>query len=106
DEGELPGRRGSVREREIVARTCGHRARAATCVGSRVAYGNPGSRRAPVDATRPRRRGVSSRRRPMRRAIERPGEQAGLVLEPGVAEAILRDVTGQPGGLPLLSHSL
>jgi WD40 repeat protein/class 3 adenylate cyclase len=42
----------------------------------------------------------------LRRAIERPGEQAGLVLEPGMVEAILRDVAGQPGGLPLLSHSL
>jgi len=42
----------------------------------------------------------------LRRAIERPGEQAGLVLEPGVVEGILRDVAGQPGGLPLLSHSL
>src|SRR5919202_1677079 len=42
----------------------------------------------------------------LRRAIERPGEQAGLVLEPGVVEAILRDVAGQPGALPLLSHSL
>ena len=36
----------------------------------------------------------------LRRAIERPGEQAGLVLEPGVVEGILRDVAGQPGGLP------
>jgi class 3 adenylate cyclase/energy-coupling factor transporter ATP-binding protein EcfA2 len=42
----------------------------------------------------------------LRRAIERPAEHAGLVLEPGVAEGILRDVVGQPGALPLLSHSL
>src|SRR5437868_462487 len=42
----------------------------------------------------------------LRRAIERPGEHAGLVLEPGVVEAVLRDVAGQPGALPLLSHSL
>jgi WD40 repeat protein/class 3 adenylate cyclase len=42
----------------------------------------------------------------LRRAIERPAEQAGLVLEPGLAEGILRDVVGQPGALPLLSHSL
>jgi hypothetical protein len=42
----------------------------------------------------------------LRRAIERPGEQAGLVLEPGFVEGILRDVAGQPGALPLLSHSL
>jgi WD40 repeat protein/class 3 adenylate cyclase len=42
----------------------------------------------------------------LRRAIERPAEQAGLVLEPGLAEGILRDVVGEPGALPLLSHSL
>jgi WD40 repeat protein/class 3 adenylate cyclase len=42
----------------------------------------------------------------LRRAIERPAEHAGLLLEPGLVEAILRDVAGQPGALPLLSHSL
>ena len=42
----------------------------------------------------------------LRRAIERPAEHSGLVLEPGVVEGILRDVVGQPGALPLLSHSL
>jgi WD40 repeat protein/class 3 adenylate cyclase/energy-coupling factor transporter ATP-binding protein EcfA2 len=42
----------------------------------------------------------------LRRAIERPAERAGLVLEPGLAEGILRDVVGEPGALPLLSHSL
>ncbi|MFN2470887.1 MAG: PQQ-binding-like beta-propeller repeat protein [Gaiellaceae bacterium] len=42
----------------------------------------------------------------LRRAIERPAELAGLLLEPGFVEAILRDLVGQPGALPLLSHSL
>jgi WD40 repeat protein len=42
----------------------------------------------------------------LRRAIERPAGHAGLLLEPGVVEGILRDVVGQPGALPLLSHSL
>jgi WD40 repeat protein/class 3 adenylate cyclase/energy-coupling factor transporter ATP-binding protein EcfA2 len=42
----------------------------------------------------------------LRRAIERPAEHAGLLLEPGVVEGILRDVVGRPGALPLLSHSL
>jgi WD40 repeat protein/class 3 adenylate cyclase/energy-coupling factor transporter ATP-binding protein EcfA2 len=42
----------------------------------------------------------------LRRAIDRPAEQAGLVLEPGLAEGILRDIVGEPGALPLLSHSL
>jgi WD40 repeat protein len=42
----------------------------------------------------------------LRRAIEQPAEHAGLVLEPGLVESILRDVVGEPGALPLLSHSL
>jgi WD40 repeat protein/class 3 adenylate cyclase len=42
----------------------------------------------------------------LRRAVERPAEQAGLVLEPGLVEGVLRDVVGQPGALPLLSHCL
>jgi class 3 adenylate cyclase len=42
----------------------------------------------------------------LRRAIERPAEHAGLLLEPGLVEGILRDVVGEPGALPLLSHSL
>jgi WD40 repeat protein/class 3 adenylate cyclase len=42
----------------------------------------------------------------LRRAIERPAEHAGLVLEPGLVESIMRDVVGEPGALPLLSHSL
>jgi WD40 repeat protein/class 3 adenylate cyclase len=42
----------------------------------------------------------------LRRAIERPAEQVGLVLEPGLVDTMLRDVSAQPGALPLLSHSL
>ena len=42
----------------------------------------------------------------LRQAIERPAERAGLVLEPGLPEGILRDIVGEPGALPLLSHSL
>ena len=42
----------------------------------------------------------------LRQTIERPAEHAGLVLEPGLVEGILRDVVGEPGALPLLSHSL
>ena len=42
----------------------------------------------------------------LRRAIERPAERAGLVLEPGFVDGVLRDVVGEPGALPLLSHSL
>ncbi len=42
----------------------------------------------------------------LRRAVEGPAQHAGLVLEPGLVEAVLRDVVGEPGALPLLSHSL
>jgi WD40 repeat protein/class 3 adenylate cyclase len=42
----------------------------------------------------------------LRAAIEGPAGVAGLTLEPGLADVILRDVTGEPGGLPLLSHAL
>jgi hypothetical protein len=42
----------------------------------------------------------------LRRAIVRPAERAGLQLEPGLAEQLLADVAGEPGGLPLLSTAL
>ena len=42
----------------------------------------------------------------MRRAIERPAQLAGLVVEAELVEALLRDVEGQPGALPLLSTAL
>ncbi|MEP7217008.1 MAG: AAA family ATPase, partial [Anaerolineaceae bacterium] len=39
-------------------------------------------------------------------AIERPAAVAGLRIEPGLADRILREVGDEPGGLPLLSHAL
>ena len=42
----------------------------------------------------------------LRRAIEGPAEQAGLRLEPGLADLLVREVEGAPGALPLLSHVL
>ena len=42
----------------------------------------------------------------LRRAIERPAEATGLVLQAGLADTILEDVAGEPGALPLLSHAL
>ena len=42
----------------------------------------------------------------LRRAIERPAERVGLGVEPELAEALLEDVDGQPGALPLLSTAL
>jgi DNA-binding SARP family transcriptional activator/WD40 repeat protein len=45
-------------------------------------------------------------REELRRAIERPARRAGLVVEPELAGALLADVEGQPGALPLLSTAL
>ncbi len=42
----------------------------------------------------------------MRRAIEKPAERGGWVLEPGLVELVLRDVGSEPGALPLLSHAM
>ena len=42
----------------------------------------------------------------IRRAIEGPARQGGWELEPGLVELILRDVSKEPGALPLLSHAL
>ncbi|WP_341850259.1 BTAD domain-containing putative transcriptional regulator [Microbacterium sp. CFBP9034] len=40
----------------------------------------------------------------LRAMIERPAEQSGLILEPGLVEILLRDADGRT--LPLLSHAL
>jgi len=42
----------------------------------------------------------------LRQAIERPAQLAGLRLEHGLVELLLRDCEGEPGALPLLSHAL
>ncbi|ACV79250.1 nSTAND1 domain-containing NTPase [Nakamurella multipartita] len=42
----------------------------------------------------------------LRAAIEGPARQAGLLLEPGLVDLLVRDVEGEPGALPLLSHVL
>ncbi len=42
----------------------------------------------------------------LERAITEPARIAGLKLEPGLVELILRDVAREPGALPLLSHAL
>lgn len=46
------------------------------------------------------------RRDELRRAIELPARRAGLHVEPNVADALIADVDGEPGGLPLLSAAL
>jgi WD40 repeat protein/DNA-binding SARP family transcriptional activator len=45
-------------------------------------------------------------REELARAIEQPAARAGLELEPGLEEALISDVAGEPGGLPLLSTML
>jgi WD40 repeat protein/DNA-binding SARP family transcriptional activator len=46
------------------------------------------------------------RRDELRRAIELPARRAGLRVEPDLVDALIADVEGEPGGLPLLSTSL
>ncbi len=42
----------------------------------------------------------------LERAVVEPAHLAGLRLEPGLAELAVREVAGEPGALPLLSHAL
>jgi DNA-binding SARP family transcriptional activator/WD40 repeat protein len=42
----------------------------------------------------------------LRQAVEGPARQAGLRLEPGLVELLVREVEGEPGALPYLSHAL
>ena len=42
----------------------------------------------------------------LRRAICEPARLAGLRLERGLVDLVLRDVAGEPGALPLMSHAL
>ena len=42
----------------------------------------------------------------LERTVTEPARMAGLRLEPGLVELALRDVAGEPGALPLLSHAL
>ena len=42
----------------------------------------------------------------LRLAIEGPAAQAGLRLEPGLVDLLLREVEGEPSALPMLSHVL
>ena len=42
----------------------------------------------------------------LRQAIETPARQHGLVLEHGLTDLLIREIEGEPGALPLLSHAL
>ncbi len=42
----------------------------------------------------------------LRAAIEGPARQAGLIVEPGLTDLLVREVENEPGALPLLSHAL
>jgi WD40 repeat protein/DNA-binding SARP family transcriptional activator len=46
------------------------------------------------------------RRDELRRAIELPAQRVGLRVEPELADALVADVDGESGGLPLLSTAL
>jgi WD40 repeat protein/DNA-binding SARP family transcriptional activator len=46
------------------------------------------------------------RRDELRRAIELPAQRSGLEVEPELVDALLADVAGRPGALPLLSTTL
>ncbi|WP_281280831.1 BTAD domain-containing putative transcriptional regulator [Nocardioides guangzhouensis] len=39
-------------------------------------------------------------------AIEGPARQVGLIVEPGLVDLLVREVEGEPGALPMLSHVL
>ncbi len=42
----------------------------------------------------------------LRSAIEGPATRSGLLLEPGLVDLLVREVEGEPGALPLMSHAL
>lgn len=42
----------------------------------------------------------------LRAAIEGPARQSGLLIEGGLVDLLVREVEGEPGALPLLSHAL
>ena len=42
----------------------------------------------------------------LERVVTEPARLAGLKLEPGLVELVVRDVASEPGALPLLSHAL
>ena len=42
----------------------------------------------------------------LRDAVEAPARQAGLLIEPGLVDMLVREVAGTPGALPMLSHAL
>ena len=46
------------------------------------------------------------RRDELRRAIELPARRAGLAVEPDLTDALISDVEGEPGALPLMSTAL
>ena len=42
----------------------------------------------------------------LREVIEAPARESGLATDAGLADLMIRDVAGEPGSLPLLSHAL
>ena len=46
------------------------------------------------------------RRDELRRAVERPAQRVGMLVDPELADALVADVKDEPGALPLLSTAL
>ncbi|MFC7496294.1 MULTISPECIES: BTAD domain-containing putative transcriptional regulator [unclassified Nocardioides] len=42
----------------------------------------------------------------LRTSVETPARQAGLLIEPGLVDLLVREVRNDPGALPLMSHAL
>ena len=42
----------------------------------------------------------------LRTAVQAPARQAGLLIEPGLVDLLVREVRNDPGALPLMSHAL
>lgn len=49
---------------------------------------------------------VGMREPEVRRVIEVPARQAGLIVEPGLVDVLVNELADEPGALPLLSHVL
>src|SRR5262249_27855051 len=72
---------------DFYGRCAGHRALASLLASDQILVG-------PMD------------REELRRAIELPAQRAGLTVQEELADSLVSDTAGQPGGLPLLSTAL
>ena len=101
----------ATRRADAVLRRAGRRTPSAARWWSRCAPTGSATLSAHPAFARLRRAGPVPARRhgaqtELRAAIEGPAQQAGLLLEPGLVDLLVREVEGEPGALPLLSHAL